>query len=79
MPLDKPRLTQSIKTNIENEMTTLGFPTLNNQQLEVFSKAIAEAVVDEITANAVVNTSTTTPGAQSGSSTLPGTGTGTVS
>jgi len=41
--------------------------------LNKFAQAVAKAVVDEIHANAVVNV--TTPNAQGGAATLPGTGT----
>lgn len=39
---------------------------------------LADEIIKEIIGNAVVTTTTLTPGAQAGPTTLPGTGTGTV-
>jgi hypothetical protein len=48
-------------------------------ELQNFCNALGDAIVAYIQANATVTVVTTTPGAQAGITTLPGTGTGTVS
>ena len=50
-----------------------------NDARDKFANAIAAPVVTEITGNAAVSVSTSTPNATTGIDTLPGTGTGTVS
>lgn len=73
-------LTQaSLSTKIHTEIVAQYGAADDDAKLTKFCDAIAKAVVDEIQANAVVTVTTSTPGAQAGGSTLPGTGTGTVS
>lgn len=48
-------------------------------KLRTLMRALAQDIITEILDNAEITTTTSTPGAQSGSSTLPGTGTGEVS
>ena len=72
-------LTQSsLSTKIQTEIVSLYGAANDASKLKDFADAIAKAVVDEIQANAVVTVTTSTPGAQAGGTTLPGTGTGTV-
>lgn len=72
-------LTQaSLSTKIQTEIVALYGVANDASKLKDFADAIAKAVVDEIQANAVVTVTTSTPGAQAGGTTLPGTGTGTV-
>ena len=72
-------LTQSsLSTKIQTEIVALYGIADDASRLKDFADAIAKAVVDEIQANAVVTVTTSTPNAQGGAATLPGTGTGTV-
>jgi hypothetical protein len=70
MALSQATLSGLIKTNIE---TNMGRSAEDSAQLVKICDAIAKAVVDHIKAAAVV--SVTTPNAQGGVATLPGTGT----
>ena len=73
-------LTQaSLSTKIQVELIAEFGAAQDSSILKKFSDAIAKAVVDEIQANAVVSTTTSTPNVQSGVDTKPGTGTGTIS
>lgn len=76
MALSKPTLTTMIETNLS---TFPGLVIKDSNVLHQVSRAIAEAVVDHIVAAAVVTSTTSTPNAQSGTTTLPGTATGTIS
>jgi len=67
-------LTQaSLATKIQAEIIAQFGAANDAGTLNKFAQAVAKAVVDEIHANAVVNV--TTPNAQGGAATLPGTGT----
>ena len=55
MALDKT----SLKTRITTELTSQGFNLTNAPMTEKMAEAIANAVIDEITINAVVNTTVT--------------------
>lgn len=68
----------SMSSRIHTEIVAQYGAADDDSKLTKFCDAIAKAVVDEIHANAVVSVTTSTPNAQPGSSTLPGTGTGTV-
>ena len=69
-----PSLSGKLYTEIQN----LYGPPDNSQRLQDFCDAVAKAVYDEITQNALVTSTTSTPNAQAGASTLPGTATGTI-
>lgn len=75
MSLNANNLKSTLVTEIKN---IPGIIILNDPELDRFCLAVATAVVNHITANAVVNTtvSVTVPGVQTGLSTLPGSGTG---
>lgn len=68
----------TLSAKIETELQVVFGGPADSAQLKKFCDAIAKAVVDEIHSNAVVNVTTTTPNAQSGSSVLAGTGVGTI-
>lgn len=70
MPLSAATLSAAIKTEIEN---IAGIDIIDEAELERFTDALATAIVDHITANALV-TGTVTSGAGAG-----GAVTGTVS
>lgn len=50
----------------------------NPGDADAMFKAMGNAIVDHIHANATVSVTTTTPGVQAGPSAAPGTGTGTI-
>lgn len=74
MALNINTLATEMKTEIE---TQFGAPA-DSAQLQKFCLAISTAVVTHIIANAVVTSTTLTPNAQSGSTALAGTATGTI-
>lgn len=79
MAMDKARLGQNIWTFVKTQ-TSFGAaltPALEASGLALWT-GIAEEIIKEITDHAVVTSTTTTPGAQAGPTTLPGTATGTV-
>lgn len=65
--------TATLSAKIKAELIVVFGAADDVDKLQKFSDAIAKAVVDEIKANAVVNTTVTTP------DTINGTGIGTVS
>jgi len=66
--------TASLAARIIAEINTAeGGPPLDSAKLNRFAEALAKAIVDEIQANAIVNTTVVTP------DTINGTGVGTVS
>lgn len=69
MSLSESSLSGKLQTELQNIMGSAG----DNNQLSDFCDAIAKAVVDEITSNAIVSTSV--PNIQNGSSVAAGTGT----
>ena len=68
----------TLSTKLQTEIIALYGAADNSARLKDFCDAIAKAVVDEIHANAEVNTVTSTPNAQGGVSILPGVGVGTI-
>lgn len=74
MALNINTLASEIKTQIE---TQFGSPA-DSVQLQKFCLAVSTAVVNHIKANAVVTSVTQTPNAQSGTTLLAGTATGTI-
>ena len=79
MAMDKARLGQNIWTFVKTQ-TSFGAaltPALEASGLALWT-GIADEIIKEITDHAVVTSTTTTPGAQAGPTTLPGTATGTV-
>lgn len=52
MALSKPALKARIVAEFQLIATFLGLPVLNQVQLEKFAEALANAIVDEIQANA---------------------------
>lgn len=75
MPLNKAQLATEIREEI---ISKYGGNPDDSATLDKFCQAIANSVVDHIIANAVVTSITSTPNAQSGPTTLPGTATGTI-
>ena len=84
MTMSKPGLKSELQPEIKAKLEALFsiVPGLGDQWLTDFSDAMAEAiankVIDHITANAVVTSVTSTPFAAPGAVTLPGTATGTI-
>jgi len=74
MPLSIPGLAGELKTEIEALYGTAD----DSATLQKFCDAVSKAVINHIIANALVTSTTATPNAQAGSSTLPGTATGTI-
>ena len=70
-----------LKARIISKMNAAGFDTTNpNSKADTMAGAIAEAVVEEIQANAVVSiTHTGTTACPAGAGTEAGSGTGTIS
>lgn len=75
MALTQSSLATRIKDELENQKGAPADP----DRLDEFAQAIAKAVVDEIQANAVVNTTVVVTGVQTGGSNANGTGVGTIS
>jgi hypothetical protein len=79
MAMDKDRLGQNIWTFVK---TQTSFGAALTAPLDAAGLAlwtgIADEIIKEIQNHAVVTSTTSTPGAQSGGDTLPGTATGTV-
>lgn len=78
MALDKDRLGDAMADRVISFLTVTPGGA-DETALRNLMKGLAQEIIDEFTNNAVVTTTTSTPGAQAGVSTLPGTGTGTVS
>lgn len=79
MAMNKDRLGLNIWTFVKTQ-TSFGAamtPALEASGLALWT-GIADEIIKEITDHAVVTSTTTTPGAQAGPTTLPGTATGTV-
>lgn len=79
MAMDKDRLGLNIWTFVKTQ-TSFGAamtPALEASGLALWT-GIADEIIKEITDHAVVTSTTSTPGAQAGPATLPGTATGTV-
>ena len=74
MALNINTLADEIETEIETQFAS----PADSVQLHKFCLAISTAVVNHIIANAVVTSTTITPNAQSGSTPLAGTATGTI-
>lgn len=73
MALDKDRL----GTDIVDKIAAFypgGMTPTQKAQIEPYWQAIADAIIEEIKANMSITTTVSIPGAQAGSSTLPGTG-----
>ncbi len=69
MPLSQSGLSSAIKSEIQNLYGTAD----DDATLQKFADALAKAIVDHITANALVTVTVT--GVQNGPGTAPGTGT----
>ena len=54
-----PLLVESLKNRIVSELMSQGLAEPTSGQIEKFAEAIAKAVIDEITQNAVVTTTVT--------------------
>lgn len=79
MAMDKDRLGAAIWTAVKAQ-TSFGAELDATQDAKGLAlwKAIANQILLEITGHAVVSSTTSTPGATAGPTTLPGTGTGAV-
>jgi len=78
MALDKDRLGNAMADAV---LTLSGLTPIGGDETKLrdLMKVLADEIIKEFIANAVITTTTSTPGAQAGVTTLPGVGAGGIS